>query len=66
MITSEKVTKAFKSELKTLLKKYNAEINSYDAIPEHSATNMTVIIPGIFEGENAREHTEINLESEFS
>ena len=65
-MTKEIVTALFLSDLKALLKKYNAEItcaDHYQGYPECGEdVRMTVDIPSIYnQGEVIREWTEIDL-----
>ena len=66
MKTEKEVSKEFLSELKALLKKYNAEIEAEDHWKGYSECGrdirMTVNIPSIYQdGEPIQEMTEINL-----
>lgn len=66
MKTESQVSKEFIEDLKSLLKKYNAEIGAEDHWMGYAECGrdirMTVCIPGVYaDGECVQEYTEINL-----
>ncbi|MCK9155352.1 MAG: hypothetical protein M0P12_04465 [Paludibacteraceae bacterium] len=71
MKTEAQVSKEFIDDLKSLLKKYNAEIGTLNHWMGHaecgSDIRMTVYIPGVYQdGETIREYTEIDLGESFN
>ena len=66
-LTSKQVAQQFKTELKALLAKYNAELESDDHWRGYaecgSDVRMTVFVPAIYDDEHdcLREYTEIDL-----
>lgn len=67
--TSNEIEEEFKAKLRALLAEYDAELTADDHWQGYAECGqdirMTIYVPGIYEGENARDMAEINLGSYF-